>query len=77
MRAARTSNRRHWLSGGRRARRLGIPVERVLNALEPTYIHRLIAEAVAGFRDEGLWEEALAEEVSDKDKMDIVLEGLR
>lgn len=47
-----------------------------LDALDPPYIQSLISSAVAGFRDEGLWERALAREASEKDELDIVIERL-
>jgi hypothetical protein len=37
-----------------------------IDALEPTYIRDLIASNVRRIRDEGLWDEALAQEVEDK-----------
>ncbi len=47
-----------------------------LDALDPTYLRRLIEEAVGSFRDDKLWEEALAEEVTDLDKLDRIMENL-
>lgn len=48
-----------------------------LDALSPSYISNLIANAVARFRDEDLWEKELQKEVDDKNEMDILIERLR
>lgn len=48
-----------------------------LDALDPRYIHDLIRDAVAGFRDEDRWEKALMQEVNELDELDRVIEKLK
>lgn len=45
-----------------------------LDALSPAVIAELIRDAVLRLRDPGLWDEALAEETSDKDRLDQIIE---
>lgn len=45
-----------------------------LDALDPHLLRGLISDAVAGFRDEGLWEKALAQEAAAKNDLDVIIE---
>lgn len=47
-----------------------------LDALDPRTIRDLIAEAVAQVRDEALWDQALAREAADRDRLDRAIEEL-
>lgn len=45
-----------------------------LDALDPRYIQNLISTSVAQFRDETIWERSVAQEASDIDDLDNILE---
>jgi hypothetical protein len=47
-----------------------------VDALDPRYIHEIIADAVGKFRDDGKWSEALAKEAEDLNELDTMIEEL-
>jgi hypothetical protein len=47
-----------------------------LDALPPTYIRKLISDAVSRVRDQDVWDQSLHREASDMETMDAMIEGM-
>lgn len=46
-----------------------------MDAMEPTYLHTLVRNAVLKLRDPALWDEALREEAEHRDTLDLLIEN--